>query len=364
MSNIELTRVVLKGVFILGEKLSEVFGCYDIQIIGSSKGRYAHIVETEQGAMQLRPMDVGDGRLKSEYTFKESLFNQGFTAIDRVVPNNEEELSTMDRYGNMHVMRRYFYGREMSASNMTEVMMAVENLANFHKAGAQVWSLLCKDEEGKRPVIRDDNDFAKRNKELKRVRAYISKVSPKQRFEEIYLKVYNDFYLQAVDCERKMGSLQEYRLETLKDGRISVNTPHLGYCHGSYNNHSILMCHSEAGNYIATVGFDRFYVGNQLADLYYFARKIVEKNGYDFNVLKEIIETYNSYIPLSKSDLEYIYLLFCYPEKFYKLSSQYINGTKVRISPVMMEKISRIIGSEEKKSKLLSQFRNIFLHIS
>lgn len=343
----------------MGEKLSEVFECYDIQITGSSKGRYAHIVETNQGAMQLRPMDVGEGRLRSEYTFKEKLYDQGFESIDRIVPNVEGELSTVDRYGNMHVMRRYFYGREMSAANMTEVMMAVENLADFHKAGTKVWQMLCEDINSRHPVIRDDNDFAKRNKELKRVRAYISRVSPKQRFEEVYMKVYNDFYLQAVDCEGRMKRLLEQSKATPAE-----SASHLGYCHGSYNNHSILMCHDGGKNYIATVGFDRFYVGNQLADLYYFARKIVEKNGYDFNVLKEIIETYNSYIPLSRSDLEYIYLLFCYPEKFYKLSSQYINGAKVRISPVMLEKISRIISSEEKKSKILSEFRNIFLHIS
>ena len=78
---------------------------------------------------------------------------------------------------------------------------------------------------------------------------------------------------------------------------------------------------------------------------------------------QEIIETYNSYITLSYEDLRYMYLLFAYPEKFYKLSSQYMNSSKMRISPVFLEKISKIISGEEKKKQILDKFRNIFLHI-
>lgn len=341
----------------MGEKLSEVFECYNVHIVGSSKGRYAQIIETDAGAMQLRPMETGESRLRSEYVFKERLYEEGFENIDRCVMNTDEELFTPDRYGNCFVMRRYFQGREMSSSNMTEVMMAVENLAYLHRAGRRVWMRVSEESSDTYHVIRDDNDFQKRNRELKRVRGYIGKVSPKQKFEELYIKVYEGFYAQALECERRLRKLLED--ETYRKSAIE----HIGYCHGNYNNHSVLMCHREGRSYVATTGFDRFYVGNQLADLYYFSRKIVEKNGYDFNILKEIIETYNSYIPLSYEDLRYMYLLFAYPEKFYKLSSQYINSSKMRISPVFLEKIGKIISGEEKKRQILDKFRNIFLHI-
>ena len=44
-----------------------------------------------------------------------------------------------------------------------------------------------------------------------------------------------------------------------------------------------------------------------------------------------------------------------YPEKFYKLSNQYMNGSKARISPKMVEKLNRIIVEEEKKQNLLEK---------
>lgn len=325
---------------------------YDIDIIKSSKGRYARIMESNKGIMQLRLMEESESRLRQEYHFKEKLINYGFPYVDYLVPNNDDELSTPDRYGNMHVLRRYYVGREINASNTAEIMLSVENLAKFHKVGRKIWLDMIANESDSYHVIREDYDLRKRNRELKRVRAYVSRVSPKQKFEEIYIRHYDFYYNKALDCERKLNELI---------AQMDCKA-HRGYCHGSYNNHNVLICRGE-NNYIATVGFDRFYIGNQLADLYYFARKIVEKNDYDFELLKKIIECYMSYIELNKSDLTYIYLLFTYPEKFYKLSSQYLNSSKLRLSPVLLEKLGRIIGSDEKKNRLIESYDKIFLHI-
>jgi spore coat protein I len=348
----------------LGDKLSEVLECYDIEIVGSAKGRYAQIIETNQGVMQLRPLSCNEGRLKSEKSFKEKMIAAAFTDIDNPVFNRDGELCTADRYGSMYVMRSYFHGRELSVTNMAELDMAVENLAKLHIAGRRVWLDMVSSTAERLPVVRNNYDLARRNRELKRVRAYIHKISSKNRFEEIYLNVYDRFYIQAQHCERKMKEL--YMSGENGDAAAASDeekkfSEHMGYCHGDYNNHNVLMTGRDKKT--ATVGFDKFYVGNQLADLYYLARKAVEKNGYGFEVLKRILDGYDKYIRLNSDDLTYIYLLFSYPEKFYKLSSRYLNGSKTRISPVMLDKLDKIVNSEQKKDKLLLKYREILLHI-
>ena len=77
--------------------------------------------------------------------------------------------------------------------------------------------------------------------------------------------------------------------------------------------------------------------------------------------MREILENYDKIFKLRKKDLEYIYILYLYPEKFYKLSNQYINAPKNWISPKMMEKMGKIIDEESKKQTLLGKLHRYYL---
>lgn len=328
----------------MADKYSSVYEQYDMNIVSTSKGRGASIVETDKGTYILKALDVGAKRVNAEYIFKEKLFEKGFTKIDRCQPNLEGELISYDSYAKPYVLRTHHAGRECNPVSLPDILSAVDNLAAFHKAGREIFEELDQD-----ITIRNDFDFARKNRELKRVRNFMGKRSPKQRFEEIYLKVYDEFYKKAADCKNF-------------DDEPGSN-PRIGYCHGSYNNHSVIFCKSNDEEYLATISFDRFYVGNQLGDLYYFTRKMVEKNDYSFELFEKIINRYNEHIALSERDYMYIYRMYCYPEKFYKLSNQYMNGAKTWISPKMLEKLDKIIQDEAKKVELLLKIRKIFLHI-
>ena len=251
--------------------------------------------------------------------------------------NNEDELITYDRYGNPFVMRMYFDGREMNVMNKNEVLHAVDNLILLHRAGREVWQAVDRDMQ-----IREKNDVKRRNRELKRVHNYISKQSPKREFEALFIRAFPYFYEQGLQCERMLNTEP-------KECR------HLGYCHGSYNHHSVLICGGGTDRQAATINFEKYHVGNQLQDLYYFIRKTVEKKGYTYALLQAILERYQEGILLQQDDIEYIQGLYRYPEKFYKLSNQYMNGSKARISPKMVEKLNRIIVEEEKKQNLLEK---------
>ena len=357
----------------MADKMSEVYEAYDMDIIQATRGRGSFILKTDKGIRQLKQLDVNESRLNVEYQFKEKLYEQGFPLIDRCINNNEGELVSYDRYGNGYVMRSFFSGREIDTSNHDEIKAAVKNLAKFHIVSRKIFETTEKDVH-----IRLNSDFKKRNQELKRVKNFMIKRKSKKKFEELFLDNYEFFYKQAVDCENKIN---RNNLEMMKN--------HVGYCHGMYNQHSILVLDEEYDSYIkkgeaddsvpvekmnnnaddlgiiklATVGFDKFYVGNQLNDLYHFMRKMVEKNNYSFDIMCEILEEYDKIYKLSKNDMEYIYILYLYPEKFYKLSNQYINAPKNWISPKMMEKIGKIISEEEQKQALLGKLNRYYLEI-
>lgn len=321
----------------MAEKMSEVFEMYDVRLDHIGRGRGAMVLYTDKGVRQVRAAEVSEKRLQAEYEFKENMYAAGFKNIDRLVKNNEDELITYDRYGNPFVMRMYFDGREMNVMNKNEVLHAVDNLILLHRAGREVWQAVDRDMQ-----IREKNDVKRRNRELKRVHNYISKQSPKREFEALFIRAFPYFYEQGLQCERMLNTEP-------KECR------HLGYCHGSYNHHSVLICGGGTDRQAATINFEKYHVGNQLQDLYYFIRKTVEKNGYTYALLQAILERYQEGILLQQEDIEYIRGLYRYPEKFYKLSNQYMNGSKARISPKMVEKLNRIIVEEEKKQNLLEK---------
>ncbi len=329
----------------MSDKNVELYEAYDIEVQQTSRGRGAILLRTDKGLLQLRQLDVNESRLNAEYIFKEKMYEVGFKNIDRCIKNKEDELVSYDRYGNPFVLRYFFEGKECNITNKEEINLAVDNLARLHIAGKKVFDSTESDVH-----IRVSGDFRRRNAELKRVRNYICKKRPRKEFEDTYIKAFDYFFKQAIECEKNNISME-----------VRDEGTHMGYCHGMYNQHSVVMLQDE--NSIAgTINFDKFYVGNQLTDLYHFIRKTVEKNNYNFDVLEDILQRYNEICPLNDMDVKYIYTLYRYPEKFYKISNQYINSSKNWISPKMLEKLEKVIGDEDNKKYILDRMEKIKLN--
>ncbi len=340
----------------MAEKMSEVYNAYDIRINQVMRGRGAFILRTDQGLFQLKALDGSPSRLEAEYKFKEGLVELGFESIDYCVKNMDDELYTCDRYGNPYVLRRFFLGRECNPLTQQDVLLGVRNLAKLHQVGKTAFEKSEKDVH-----IRLTGDFKRRNQAIKRVNNYILKQKSKKEFEIKYSKTFDYFYEQGVCCQKEFESMTTDAGRTgEKNNDNKENFVHLGYCHGMYNHHSLVMTEDEKTP-VGTIAFDKFYLGNQMDDLYHYGRKIVEKNNYSFDTLRSILEEYDKINTLDKSDYQYIFINYCYPEKLYKLANQYMNGSKNWLSPKLLEKLDNFIDDEGKKQVLLEKIRKMYL---
>lgn len=323
----------------MAEKMGEVYEAYDMEVQGIGRGRGAVILMTDKGIRQVSSLNGTDERLQQEKLFKDQVYDKGFCYIDRVIANNDDELVTCDRYGNPFVCREYFQGRECNASSIRDMEKAVMNLAQFHRVGREIYL-----DEGCREYNRMPGNLDKKVKELRRIRNFISRRNKKNDFEQSYIKVFEYFYRQAETC-----------LELVQNN-FTCNARWIGYCHGSYNYHSVMFC----DGYIATTNFDRFHVGYQLVDLYQFLRKAMEKNRYDIEMAKDILTAYSQINYLEHEDYEFIYFMYSFPEKFWKISNRYMNTRKSYISPVLMEKLQKVIEDDQEKLKILSEISDTY----
>lgn len=191
--------------------------------------------------------------------------------------------------------------------------------------------------------------FTRHNKELKKIYKFVSRVKRKNVFENLFLQVFPQYYKQGEECLEMLS-------EILQEGKgvspENIFKNHYGICHGTYNQHNVLIGEKEE----AIVHFERFSKGNQLSDLYQFARKVMEKNHFDFDLLEKIFQTYDAKIKLTGEDYYYLYILFSYPEKFWKIANSYYNTNKAFLSPKYVEKLETVILQEKEKHKMLSEY--------
>lgn len=404
----------------MSEKLVEVYDRYDMEIISTKKGRGATILTTGDGLHILEPFRGNVTRLEQEYVLKQLFIQEGFENVDDLIPNKDGMLITCDRYRQPFVLKRHFDGSECDMYNPSSILQGVKVLAVFHTYGKKVaarfgeaWRQNQKDKEKRRieeikraledgeelekishvyeiseAILEEilnmskqnvkaeeivnkigkeemwdrkketqeqdtekdiENVFIRHNKELKKIQKFINKVKRKNAFENLFLQVFSEYYQQGQECVRMMADIiQNENGGTTKQ----VYQNHYGICHGAYNQHNIIM----GSDYEAIVHFERFSKGNQLDDLYQFARKVMEKNHFDFGLLEQIFEMYHQIIPLSKEDYQYMYILFSYPEKFWKIANSYYNTNKAFLSPKYIEKLENVILQEREKRKMLSEY--------
>ncbi len=416
----------------MSEKLAEVFEQYDMEILGTKKGRGATILQTSEGVRILEPFRGNVTRLEQEYVLKRLFREEGCSNLDELIPNRDGLLLTCDKYRQPYVMKAHFEGNECDMRSRSDILRSVAALAQFHVYGRKVaprfreaWA---KDREEKerrkveeiRRAILDGEEleriacvyevsqsaleaalegepegrertlteplreeesgreipdiFRRHNRELKKIRRFVSGVKRKNDFENLFLQVFDTFYSQGVTCVELLdaaggrceepaqahgadgGSEETFRPDSGgrqgAAGREKCLDPHYGICHGSFNQHNVLLW--DGGE--AIVHFERFSRGCQLHDLYQFARKVMEKNHFDFRLLKDVFGVYGNRIPLSAEDYRYMYILFSYPEKFWKIANGYYNAGKAFLSPKYVEKLRTVICQENEKRRMLGEY--------
>lgn len=359
------------------DRSQEALKKYRLKIYNIYRARGAFLVETDCGLKLYKCFEGSKNRALFEHRVKEHLFQNGYCNTDLFVKTMEEELVAEDSSGCQYIMKNWFWGEECNLKELSQIEMASANLARLH--------LLLKDvdfskEQTEYNVSGDLLEtFLKRNRELKRVRSYIRDKRQKNEFEISYLNYYQDFYEQGLMAS---DALAKSPYKALLEKSICEKR----VCHGNYTYHNIIMLKNKTETmsktyippgwinkqplsatdlsdtfqqYIATTNFEKSYIGLQIADLYQFVRKVMEKNDWDTLYGSIMIEAYDRVKPISKEELKILYILLLYPEKFWKITNFYYNGKKSWISGRNIQKLNSIGEQNIKKDMFLNRLEEI-----
>ncbi len=329
----------------------EVLEQYDIEIRGTRKIRGAFFCDTNEGTMLLKEAGVSDRRAPLLYIMLSNLGNAGYPNIDIPVYNKEGSLISISRDGTRYMLKKWFSGRECDVRKECEILQATINLGELHNkmswfeedgpTGTQTGYL---------PLGRHlKEEFARHNREMKKVRAFIRDKVAKSSFEFLFLEYFEKMYTIA---ERVTKRLEKSGYNNLYEESIQSKK----LVHGDYNYHNVILTSGK----MATTNFEHFRVDVQAQDLYYFLRKVMEKHQWEEGLGKAMLDAYQSVRELDTREMEYIALCLAYPEKFWKTANAYYHSNKAWIPEKNVEKLQTAITQTEEKLRFLE---NIFTFI-
>lgn len=320
----------------MSEKSTNVLEQYDFQVLRIGRGRGAILCETNSGLMLLKEYHGSLSRLAIEDAILNHIKANGGTA-DSYVKNKCGNVLSIDTDGTPYTVKNWFDGRECDVRNSGEILAATRGLAQLHR----ILSTFSTVSSEPFPGTKADPltfEFAKHQRELKRARSYIRSKHQKSEFELHALNSFEVFFEQG---NHAISALSKSAYSDLFKKAYEKCT----ICHGNYTQHNVLFSQKK----LVITNFDKFCINLQIMDLYLFMRKIMEKHNWDCRLGFSMLAEYQQEYTLSKAELEILYILFLYPEKFWKIINHYINSNKAWIPQKDIEKISAVIRQNQNK---------------
>lgn len=323
----------------MNDRSVSVLENYDLEVLRTQKSRNAILCETDKGWVILKEYK---GPLFLLEQLEQVLFataENGFERIEQLIRTKDGALFCKDQEQNNCIVKTWPGGRECSLKDGQECRMAVTMLARLHLA-MQIPQLV---NERQLHAVTLQEEYEKRNRELKRVRKFLREKGQKTTFEIFLQQNYDLFFeeaLRVTEAVREYGSVLDARAVE-KDGL---------FCHGDFQHHNLLW----SGG-INIVNFEKSALDYQMKDLYLFLRKLLEKTNWSVPLARGLLDVYGKEKKLTASDTLQLYYRFAYPEKFWKIVNFYYNSGKAWIPGRNMEKLEKLISQNNVKKAFLDQ---------
>ena len=364
----------------MNERGTGVLEQYGLEVYRTGRTRGAVLCETGCGLKLLKEWTGSERRIRLEYALLRALYEEAGLQTDCCIKNLKGELVSTDEDQAGYVVRDWYEGRECSAREPEEILKAAGLLARLHLALRKIGASgtlekrleeLRKEAEARKEAERQAAEeagqleaaeteltaeegsaekadeeaealsdiLARHNRELKRARSFVKGRRRKTDFELVVIGSFEKFYRQAEEAAGLAFGLGELPKEQ--------------WCHGEYSHHHVLFGDGVA----AVTDFSRMRRDVQAGDLYYFTRKVLEKHRWNLRLGRRILEAYTEILPLTEKEWKYLYILFLYPEKYWKQMNYYLNSNKAWIPARNIDKLRMLESQFEPREQFLEELK-------
>ena len=251
---------------------------------------------------------------------------------DYFLRNNQESLVSKDKTEQRFTLQHWYEGKECDTKSREDILKSVRTLARLH-----ILMKMEPVEEYRERSLREE--YLRHNQELRKIRKFIRNKGASNVFEKNYLASVEQFLERAQYAVKLLDETDydDLRERAWREGQV---------CHGEYNQHNVLMLKGDHFG-TAVTNFGHWSFDIQVADLYRFMRKILEKYNWNLELAGEMLREYHKIRPISAEEWKNLRVRFTYPEKYWKLANYYYSHKKVWISEKNVEKLQNLIRQRE-----------------
>ncbi len=308
---------------------------YDLEIRETRRGRGAIICDAKQGLFLLKEYPGPATRIAFQDKVLKQIRKEGFEQTEYILPDKEGNLLVTGPDQTSYVCKSYMEGRECDLRDREEVLSLMQRMARLHRVA------ILPEADPTDPTLSTlSEEFAKRDRELRKVRKFLKNKGQKTEFELFLAQNYDRFMEQALEITRQAQA------------RVGIQTQTTAVCHGDMQHHNLIL----TGRGVFVQGFEKCAIGNQMCDLYRFMRKYFEKNGWSVAAAHQLIENYQKERTLTDEDFMQLFFRFAYPEKFWKIVNYYFNKAKSWIPGHSGAKLQALLSQEADKQHFLREF--------
>lgn len=301
---------------------------YGLTAETTTRTRGALLCRTERGLLLLREFHGSEKKIQAQQELLLELQSGGMN-VDPYLANQSGSLITSDKDNIPYTLQIWYEGRECDTKSREDILKSVRTLARLHKS-----MKLSLNETYMEKSLQDE--YTRHNQEIRKIRKYIRQKGPSNAFEKDFLASVGYFLKKGEEALQMLedSGYEELRKTSMEEGRV---------CHGEYNQHNVLMI--KGGT--AVTNFGRWSFDVQMADLYRFMRKILEKYNWDLGLAGEMLRAYYQVKPITPAEWQNLKVRFTYPEKYWKLANYYFSHNKAWISEKNVEKQRKLIAQRE-----------------
>lgn len=312
---------------------------YDLEINQITKGRGAYICSTNQGMKLLMPFRGSAERAVFLKSILEEL-NQRGCPVEQICCTKEGEPLAEDDMGAHYWLKSMIAGSECQTSREGDMRQAVKQLAKLHetvaKSSIPVPDFMKNSRSDPRIL------YERHYRELIKVKNYVRTRKTKNNFERGFQEQYPHY---IADAEKSLAMLADQQYE-----------PRCLLCHGDFNQHNVV----RTPEGFRVINFENMCYNPAVSDLANFLRKMLEKNNWSRELGMRLIDEYCRVCPMPREEMQQLYVILLFPEKFWKISNHYANSHKAWVSERDIDKLERMVRQEGARSLFLE---NLFSNI-
>ena len=311
---------------------------YDIEVKQTTKGRGFYICDTDKGKRVLLPFRGSPERGEALRQYLEGLSEVGFET-ERIFLNKEgKAVSIEEGTSEKFILKSLQEGNELDPSRTEDMKAAAGLLGKYHRLAKEISKEIV-------PQIFQETGISvtetkkKHYRELIKIKNHIRTRKKKNEFERLFLE-----HCASI-IETALRSVEILEQQSPPKEAFCI-------CHGDYNQHNVLCWN---GNW-HMIHMESITYGLPVEDLAFFLRKMMEKNSWDMELGKCLIEEYTKETLLTEEEYGHLYALLLFPERFWKITNHYMNSHKAWVSQRDIDKLEKVIAQEKNRMSFVENF--------